>query len=760
MPTAAVRLQPGLDVEQTPTYDTAGYAATEYGRFRAGLFEKMGGWSRYYPFAVGGVPKDAHAWQDLNNEKWLAVASTTEVDVINDGTLSVITPQELETDPDPDFQTTSADATIEITDPGVTNVTSYDAVEFLTPVAVGGLILSGVYPIAARTGTNSYEIEARANATATRSNKAISGITQANPAVVTYVGADDWANGDLVYIYGVTGMTQVNGRVFTIANLNTGANTFELSGVDSTGYGAYSAGGTASPAQVPEFTTTLDSPIVSVRLADHAQVVGSIVVFPVATTVGGIEVQGKYSVLSITSVDVFTISATAAASSADVEMMNGGDVAFRYYIALAPGVAGLGYGLGDYGEGGYGLGGGAGSDQVGDPIVATGYTMDNWGELLLVNPQDRGIFYWGPREGLLNAKLITQAPLYSRGMFVSQAAQQVLSYGSSINAWETGGIGVYQDPLLISWCDISDFFTWTPDSINQARNFRIPNGSQIIGGGATKNRNVYWTDLELWGQIYTNLPNVYATNKIGEKCGLIGQHAWGSFGDTLYWMGLRNFFSYAGAGVQQIPCSVWDYVFQDLDEANQHKCICEPNSDFTEVWFSFPSVSGGTGEPDKSVKFNIAEGTWDSLPFARNAWVDRSVLGNPIGVTASGLIFKHEDGYDADGAPLTPSMTTGYFYIEESQDFVTIDRMIPDFKWGKIASTQNAQIMLTLYSVETPGQTPLVNGPYLVTRETEYVTLDPPVRNKQFALKVSSSDIGSFWRLGLVRFRWAPAGRR
>jgi hypothetical protein len=72
----------------------------------------------------------------------------------------------------------------------------------------------------------------------------ITGITKANPAVVTYSGADTYANGDRVWIDGVVGMTEVNGREFTVANVNTGANTFELSGVNSTAYTTYTSGGT------------------------------------------------------------------------------------------------------------------------------------------------------------------------------------------------------------------------------------------------------------------------------------------------------------------------------------------------------------------------------------------------------------------------------------------------------------------------------------------------------------------------------------
>jgi len=79
----------------------------------------------------------------------------------------------------------------------------------------------------------------------------ISGITNANPAVLTYVGADNYANGDEVLIAGVVGaMGQfVNGRTFKVVNVNVGAKTFELdymdgTDVDSTAFGAYGSAGT------------------------------------------------------------------------------------------------------------------------------------------------------------------------------------------------------------------------------------------------------------------------------------------------------------------------------------------------------------------------------------------------------------------------------------------------------------------------------------------------------------------------------------
>ncbi|TXH10046.1 MAG: hypothetical protein E6R04_06340 [Spirochaetes bacterium] len=89
------------------------------------------------------------------------------------------------------------------------------------------------------------------NSIITSTAQNITGISKANPAVVTYSGSDTYANGDEVFISGVVGMTQVNGRFFRAANVNAGANTFELTDTDgnninSTSYTTYSSGGTVA----------------------------------------------------------------------------------------------------------------------------------------------------------------------------------------------------------------------------------------------------------------------------------------------------------------------------------------------------------------------------------------------------------------------------------------------------------------------------------------------------------------------------------
>ena len=81
------------------------------------------------------------------------------------------------------------------------------------------------------------------NGQITNASQNITGITKANPAVVT-VASHGYTNGTDVWINSVGGMTEVNGRRYTIANATT--HTFELSGVDSTNYTTYTSGGTAA----------------------------------------------------------------------------------------------------------------------------------------------------------------------------------------------------------------------------------------------------------------------------------------------------------------------------------------------------------------------------------------------------------------------------------------------------------------------------------------------------------------------------------
>lgn len=87
----------------------------------------------------------------------------------------------------------------------------------------------------------------------------ITGITQADPAVVTFASAHNLEYGDEIYLESIGGMTELNGRRFLVLDAPT-STTIELMStsrapIDSTGYGAYTSGGAMRTAFVTATAT-------------------------------------------------------------------------------------------------------------------------------------------------------------------------------------------------------------------------------------------------------------------------------------------------------------------------------------------------------------------------------------------------------------------------------------------------------------------------------------------------------------------------
>ena len=407
---------------------------------------------------------------------------------------------------------------------------------------------------------------------------------------------------------------------------------------------------------------------------------------------------------------------------------------------------------------GYGTGV-TGSSQTGTEITATDWTSDNWGQILLSCPQNGGVYQYDPTGGFANAGLISSAPPFNGGIFINMGLQMLVCWASTA----TEALGIQQDPLLVKWSTDGDFTQFTPLTTNQAGSQRISTGSMIKGGMAATNQNLIWTDLDLWAMNYLGPPLVFGFNKVGDGAGLISSHAAQRLRGNVYWMGPSNFYAYDTNGVHVVPCPVWDFVFQNMNTAFASNVRSIPNTPFNEAGWEFPSAASVNGECDSYVKFNITEpgSPWDYGPsgaMPRSAWTDQTVLGPPIGATPGGIIYQHEETNDADGQPLNASFTTGYFYIAEGEEYAFVDRIIPDFKWGTFAGSQNAQVQISFNVVDYPGGTPTTYGPFLMTSTTQYISVR--FRGGLMSITVSSSDIGSFWRLGKVRYRYAPSGRR
>ena len=693
MPHQSLKLIPGIDVNRTPALNEAAISSGDLIRFvpdrqGVGLVQKLGGWTTYAgPFS--SYVRALWAWEDTNSNSYLAVGTETSLNYILNGGTFDITPRTQTDNVAVSISTTIGSNVVTITDTG-SNITNYDTVYIQTQIAVGGLVLFGLYQC---------------------------------------------------------------------YNPTSSANTYQIYAVDALGNPALAT--TSASAAIVNFSTTNASSNVNVNLVGHGYSVGGTFPVVVSTTIGGVTLFGNYTILAIVDANNFTIAANVAATSTVTNQnINSGNARYVYYIGISPSAAPYGYGGNAYGYGGYGTGIVVGT--AGTTITATDWTLDNWGQILIACPLNGPIYEWSPTGGVGNASIITNAPAVNAGIVVAMPQRQIVAWGST----STG----IQDPLLIRWCDVNDFTTWIATVTNQAGSYRIPKGSKIVQCIQAAQQTLVWTDLGLWAMQYVGLPYVYQFNEIGTGCGLIGRKAAASLNGVVYWMGQSQFYMLAGGGVQPIPCPVWDVIFQDLDTANLDKIRVAANSRFGEVAWYYP-MKGNGGEINAYVKYNIVLQQWDYGSLARTAWINESVLGPPIGAGTDKYIYQHETSTNAatngvNNVPMLSNFQTGYFEIAEADLKMFVDQVWPDMKWGYYGGTANgttvyqtptAQVQLTFYVTDYAGQTPLVYGPYNLTQSTQFVS--PRFRGRLVSIAISSSDVGSFWRIGNMRYRAQQDGK-
>jgi hypothetical protein len=647
------------------------------------------------------------------------------------------------------FSTTSGSSTV-IVDDTNSSLDAFDVVDIKTQVSVGGLILFGLYrvtPISA----NQYSIQARdvlgnpayATSTVTGGGAVPSFEFTSNSAIVKVTLNNHGLQvGDTfpVLIPVVAGGVTIDSN-YLVQSLDTVSptNIFTIQAANSaTTTPTLTASGTGSVATLT-FASTYTVPV------------GSTIVVAGVSPAG---YNGTYTVTRSSAGSVSYANATTGAQTVagtifvSVARENNNLAGLVYFNGTGPLAVNSGYGVNGYGAGGYGSGvppvaGG------GTPIANTmDWSLDNWGETLIASPLDGAIYEWTPSANNPTATIIPEAPQINEGVFVAMPQRQIIAYGSTFN-------GV-KDSLLIRWCDVNNYNSWVGLVTNQAGSYRIPKGSRIIQGIQGPQQGLIWTDLAVWAMQYVGPPYVYQFNELGTGCGLIGRKAAASVNGVVYWMGQSQFFRLAAGGVEPIRCPVWDVIFQDLDTDNLDKIRIAPNSRFGEISWFYPTRSNG-GEVSHYVKYNFILDQWDFGTLARTAWINESVLGPPMGAAPDQFIYQHETSTDADGQAINASFQTGYFVLTEANVKMFIDQIWPDMKWGYYEGAQNAQIQLTFYVADYAGQTPIQYGPFLMTQATTYMT--PRFRGRLVSIKIESNDIGSFWRLGNIRYRYQEDGK-
>jgi hypothetical protein len=439
---------------------------------------------------------------------------------------------------------------------------------------------------------------------------------------------------------------------------------------------------------------------------------------------------------------------------------------YQINVGLDTSVTGNGWGAGTWARGSWGSA--ATVDLITDTLRI--WTHDNFGEDLIINVMNGGIYYWdasaanaltNPAVALSDLAGADLAPTIAKKVLVSDVDRHVIAFGCD----PLDNIGV-QDPLLIRFSDQENVTDWRPTTTNTAGDLRLGSGSKIVTAIETRQQILVFTDVSLHAMQYIGPPFTFGINMISENITIRSPISVAAVEDTVYWMGKNEFYVYNG-GVQTLPCSVRDYVFSDFNTVQAEKCFASVNSSFSEIWWFYPSANSDNN--DRYVVYNYLQNIWYYGNLTRTAWVDRGVNETPIAAGRDGYLYNHEVGFD-DGSTNPASAITAYiessqFDLGEGDQFSFVRRLIPDLTF-RTSTAETPTANFTLKARNFPGGAYLQSNSKAVEKTAsvpvEQFTQDAHIRlrGRSMAIRVDSDVTGTGWRLGSPRIDIRTDGRR
>ena len=529
---------------------------------------------------------------------------------------------------------------------------------------------------------------------------------------------------------------------------------------------------------ITNFTTINTSTNVVVHDATHGAREGDFVTISgVSGTVNGIiasNLQGEFEITALGDIaspptdqtNKYQVTAKAAATStgAASETANA-----AYQINTDPPVstAGYGWGAGTWGASTWGTSR-AGLTGVEAVQLDSGkWSLDNWGEDLLAQQLNGGLYYWDTSVGTgtpATSTTVSAAPTKSLFTIVSGTDRHVVCFGTETTIGSTGT----QDNMFIRWCDQEDVNDWTPTATNTAGSQRLTDGSSLTSAKRSRGAVLVWSDTAMYQMQLVGAPFTFGFSQLGANCGAVGLNSTIDVNGTSFWMGKDSFFMFDGS-VQKLRCAVEDYVFKDISEGSQRDTFAANNGEFNEVTWFYPS--SGSTVIDRCVTYNYADQVWYIGTLNRSSWIDKGIYSYPYATTydssdttatistITGLtagrayMYSQEFGSNAEGAAITAYVESGDFVIPQAGEYLmSIKRFIPDFK--NLTGTVN----VTLKFRDYPASTQRTSGPFAVTSST--TKIDTRARGRQGALRVESSAIDDAWRFGTYRAEIRQDGRR
>ena len=522
------------------------------------------------------------------------------------------------------------------------------------------------------------------------------------------------------------------------------------------------------------FAATNGSTTITATDSNHGAIINDFVTISGAASLGGLitaeVLNQEYQITSVPSVNTFTFTATATANGSDTG--NGGsgaDAAYQINVGLDVYVPSTGWGSDYWGSGTWGS-----VSALGANSQLRLWSHDNFGEDLLMCVRGAGVFYWDASSGTNNRAVALSAltsanltPTVALQIMVSDIDRHVICFGADpLNDSGTARTGAI-DPMFIAWSDQENVEQWEPLATNTAGSFRLSAGSAIVGAIRARQETLIWTDTSLYSMTFVGQPFTFAINLVNEGVGLVGPNAMVNTPKGVFWMDKKGFYSYSGQ-IQELPCTVDDYVFSDLNQTQSYQIFGFVNKGFNEVgWFY---CSGTNTVLDKYVTYNYEENVWMIGELSRTCWLDEGIFSDPKATSSSdyvGYLYNQESGVDNDGVAMTDVfIESSDFDIDPGgEDYQFISKIIPDIKFtGNVATGATGQnVDIVVKRRNFPGEE-LTTA---VTSSCTSVTtkIDTRVRGRQAVLRIQSNDtdttaVGTSFRVGAMRMDYKPDGTR
>lgn len=703
MPFIPLRFKPGINRDQTNYSGEGGFYECDKIRFFSGFPQKIGGWVASASTVLKGIARQMLTWITTYEDNFLAIGTNEKVYVEAGAQFYDITPLRIT------FTTPATDNCLDTTaasDIVVVNIVGHGA------QPGDHVIFSGV------TGTPGGFLNNQLNA---------------DFQVVTVIDSDNFT----------IAVPAIENIEYVIAATTA---TFQYPGHNLTNGDVIHISFTAVTGVAPP-------------TADYTVTVVNSNVFTVTVASGDGTGDGTLGAV-----------ATATGSSGGTDI----DAKFQIPPGNAYITAGYGWGTGVWGGSGTPLRAwGSGSSE---PIFLPqrDWWFDNFDNDLVMNIRNGAIYYWerGTSSDPLNA-LNTPAVLLSSMPGANNVPQQAMQVLVSQNDKHLLAFGCTAfgsadfDALLIRWANQNDPFNWNPllpDS--SAGDLRVSRGSRIVRAVATRQEILVFTESHVYSLQYLGTTDVFGLQEYADNISIMGGRAVYTIDNITYWMGRDKFYAYSGR-VETLPCTLRNHVFSNINLAQADQVVCGGNEKFGEIWWFYPT--GGSLINDAYVVYNYLDKIWYYGTIERTAWLDSPIREFPLGIesdneTLTSVLMLHENGVDANGAPMPAFIQSNDTDLGEGDKFILTKRIIPDVSFQ--GSTSLTPSMT--YSVRTrnfPGSA--LNAPGVDSKEVVQTTVDSyteqifiRARARQIAMRVSSEGLGVTWQLGIPRVDGREDGKR